>query len=342
MATDDYITVIAQLNGPELDEVPAGNLQFSRLLNDAGSCGFTLPILHKKVKRSLLEPGQREVHIYRAGTLVFGGHLGMADVSLGGDLRFSSDGYFARLKRRLIDNSLNYNNTDQFDIAWNLINYTQSKTNGDLGITRAGTTSGVNRDRKYLPWERTSVADAIIEFADMNNGYDFVIDPYKAWHPYYPSKGTHVTDYVFELGKNVGSLAYQLDTQSMANEISAIGAGDGKATCIAVAADTGQQAIYGLLQETISYTDIKSFAPLMDRAVEELRIRKNQRLQPQLAIQTDVPQWGQYDVGDKVWIKADWGYLDIDQEFRIITMEVQLNNEGREIVTVQFDEATEI
>jgi hypothetical protein len=127
----------------------------------------------------------------------------------------------------------------------------------------------------------------------------------------------------------------------MATEFSAIGAGDGKNTCIAVATASGQAAIYGLLQESESFTNIKRFEALQDRADARIQLLKKPRLQPNLSIWATIePELYTFSIGDRVNVKAQDGYIDINKQLRIISTVVALSNEGREAVTVQFDEET--
>ena len=339
--TPNYRVVVANINGSEIDEIQTKNLGFGFALNDPGSVDFTMHLMDPKCTQTLMDPGKREIHIYRGTSLVWGGYLWYAVPSLDEmQVRFSGEGYLSRFGRRTIDSTLTYTTVDQFQIGWNLIAFTQAKTNGDLGITRgSGATSGVTRDRTYPFWERSTVLDMLQELGAVDNGFDFEITPNRVYNNYFPSKGSTLGT-IFELGKNIDGLSYDIDASNMATEISAIGAGDGTNTCIAVAVDVTARGTFGLLQDTISVTDVKNFSTLQDHADEELRVKKGARWQPQLNVVTSDPPFGSFSVGDTATIEASQGFIQLNNSFRIVSITVQIDDEGQEQFQLYFDGIT--
>jgi hypothetical protein len=342
---NNYNFVIADLSGNELDEVPANNPVWVDVLNDSGTASFTLPNRHPKALRSLLPVGQCELHIYRTNQLVWGGHLYTAQAQSEADVRFGFSGYFERLKRRYVDSSQNFQGVDQFSIAWNLINFTQTKANGALGMgwTRFSTApSGVVRDMNYPFWERSIIGQNIIDLSALNNGFDFEVTALKEWKTYYPSKGAIIT-MPLEYGKNIDGISIMEDASDNANVYAAIGAGDGKSTCIAVAFSTTNEAAYGLLEQSDSFTSVKHFAILQDRATEGLRMKKAPRKQPALSVLLNKdPLPYTYFVGDRIMVYANEGYLNVNQQFRVISITHELSNEGRESITLDMDDQVSV
>jgi len=339
--TPNYRVVIAALNGAEQDEIQTQNLTFGFALNDPGGCDFTMHYRDPKCTQSLMDPGKKEIHVYRGTTLVWGGYLWTATPSLDdGSVRFGGEGYLSRLKYRTIDSLLTYAATDQFQIGWNLIAFTQAKTNGDLGFTRfSSSTSGVTRDRTYVPWERAVIFDMLTEMSGSVSGFDFEITPLKEYKNYYPSKGATL-GLQYELGKNIDGLSYDIDASNMATEVTALGAGDGSNTCIAVSVDATARATFGLLQETISLTEIKTFSFLQEQADEELLIKKGARWQPQINVSNSDPPFTSIAMGDIVTLKANEGYIQLNNAFRATSMQVQIDNEGQETYQIMFDGIT--
>lgn len=70
---------------------------------------------------------------------------------------------------------LTYDATDQASIAWALINDTQRRTNGNLGISNGSSPTGVLRDRTYQVGD--AVADRIQELSETLDGFDWDIVP---------------------------------------------------------------------------------------------------------------------------------------------------------------------
>jgi hypothetical protein len=339
-----YRVVVADRAGTELDEVPAKNLQYSFTLDDAGTCYFQLPLLDASCKRSLLDPGKREIHVYRGDTLVWGGDLWAAQVSelsQGQVVQFSAAEYYERLRHRIIDVTKDYKGWGQVDIAWDLIAFTQAKTGGNMNITR-GTTpaTGIVRDVRYPAFDRTTVADAIDAIVRLNDGFDFKITPDKTFKTFYPSKGSLKDSIVFEVGKNVSSISYTIDAADIANKIDAVGGGSGQDACYASAIDTTSRGDYGLMELAFQFSDIRSFALLQKRADNRLRLYKKPRYQPEFGVwlQAKDPDYGSFLEGDTVRVRGNYGYVSLDQNFRIVGLEYHQDNDGREAASVFLDD----
>lgn len=330
-----YRVVIAGLDGGAYDEVPAKNLQFTYVLNKPGSIGFTLPLRHPKTNPTTLAPGKREIKVYRDGVLVWGGYLWDAQIS-GEEVRFGGEGYFSRLKHRYISTTVTFTQQDQTDIAWSLINTTQSTD--DLGFTDAHSTTGILRDRTYIGAERKFIAEAIEQLSAVEDGFDFEITPAKEFKTYYPKKGQNIA-VIFELGKNIRSYECQWLASNVASEITAIGEGQGDASLLSVASDVVATSEFGLLQDTRSFKDISVQSTLDKHATEELRLAKQARVIPGVQLVTQDPPWGAYGVGDQASLRIRNGYTQINDIFRISVINVQVSNEGFEAIGINFDEA---
>jgi len=330
---------IANLAGTVLDTIPARNPTWSYTLNEAGAASLFIPLNDAKAVRSLIDVGLRELHVMRDGVRVWAGYLWLAQAQASDNtLRLGFEGFFSMLFRRHVDATLKYVNVDQFDIAWNLIAHAQGKTNGYMGFTRfSAAASGKTRDRTYPFWERTNIGEELIALSEVGQGFDFEITPTKEWKTYYPSKGATLTaDY--ELGNNVATMYLEEDAGELINSYSAIGAGDGKNTCIAVALDSTSAAAYGLREASGSFTNVKHFSTLQDRANSQLALQKDLRVQPQLSVMFDDFAPFTHVVGDRVDVIGDFGWIEINRSMRITTMTYALTNDGREACTVQFDE----
>jgi hypothetical protein len=253
-------------------------------------------------------------------------------------MRFSGEGWFSKLRRRYIDSKKKYTAQDQFTIAWDLIDFTQTKTGGNLGITRfSAATSGVTRDRTYQAWERKNVGEALEELAAVQNGFDFEITSDKQWKTYYPKKtASGVHDFV--LGKNIRGFAIDYDANETDTEITAMGDGEEAKMLLSVAVDTAARTEFGLLQDTRDFRDISKQSTLDAHATEELRLAKIQRVQPNIQVFTDDPPWGSFAVGDNARLDIKKGYVQLEQVFRITTITVQVSDEGNEAVGVFFGE----
>lgn len=335
----EYQCMVADLSGNLIAEIPFLNPSFSYVLNDSGTASFVLPVRHEKCTQQIMAIGEREIYIEKGGSRVWGGHLYAAEANTDGEVRFSCEGWLGRLKRAYLDKnpSLRYVNTEQFDIAWGLIAYYQSQTGGNIGIQRAAIPpSGVKRDRTFPFWERSKIGDELIALTGVARGFDFEITANKIFVPYYPSQGSAQL-YPYELGHNISGMSWSLDASAMATQFSALGAGDASNTCIAVATNPIAVSRYGLLQESESMTDIKYFATLQDRANGQLKLKDHPSSQPQLSAFFYDENPFTNRVGDRVPLKADYGFIQINAPYRVISITYELTTDGREAVTVAFD-----
>jgi hypothetical protein len=341
----DYRVVIRDLESVPLDEVPAKNLQYSEALNDVGNCSFVLPINHEKCTMTLLDPGKREVVVYRDNALQWGGYLTRPEITVDenedAQVRFSCDSWFSRFFRRYIKETLKYTNVDQLSIAWNLIQSVQNQTGflADMGIVRhdPGESSGILRTRKYFAYERPVLGDSLRDISEMNSGFDFEVTPARRWKTFYPEKGV-ATDYIFEYGKNMGNLSFSGDSSDVISEITGLGAGEGRNRCMAVWRATETLNEFGLLQRAEEFENIKHYDAMSARVRSALRFSKYPRLQPQMTFETDDPPFGSWTLGDRIRVVADYGYIDINRIMKVVAQNVQVSDEGHEAIQVFFDD----
>lgn len=286
-----------------------------------------------------LKEGERVVNITRDASLIWAGYLWDAEGGTEtGTIRCTCEGWSSMLYHRLIDVDKTYNDFEQFDLAWDLIDFTQAKTGGNIGITRgAQADTGVLRTIKYRYWERRVIGEVIDELAAMNGGFDYEITPTKVFNMYYPRKGSLLAN-TFELDVNVHNIYQLRNAREVASEVHGIGGGDEKATCIAVVSDATALATYKLRQSAHDFGDIKHYNTMVRKTERYLSLHKRSTIQPQLGLIVSPPAVGTFGVGDRAPVVANAGYFAINATYRIIAYEVHLDNTGVEVVTVHFDE----
>lgn len=340
-----WSVVIAELDGYELDEVPATDFNCAFVLNDSGRCGFSLPMVHEKSTRSLIVPGQRNIHIYRNSDLFWGGRLWSVGLNSESDtIELAAGDWFSLFLKRHMDEAetddLKFQDEEQLDVAWKIIQWMQNVESYGIVRDNPAEDSGQLITVRYPHWERVKVGHALQELADSADGFDFEITPDKRWKTYAPERGQDI-GVVFELGKNIETISYVEDAQRVVTEMTALGGGSDRNRCIAVATDLDELANYGLLQDSVDYSDIKSYPRLIKKADAELRKYRRPVWQPTLVAKTEDPAWGEYELGDKPTVVAKRGYMDIDRRFRIIGINAKWNDVNTaESFEVYFDEAT--
>ncbi len=317
---------------------------FEIILNKSGAAGFTISTKDPKVSRDLFLLGNKELYIYRAGVLVWGGELCYSRVDLSAEseqIMVTAKGFFELLAKRFVGTSANprvFSNTDAGQIAWTIINESQTQTDGDFGITQGTIQTSKNRDRTY---EYKNLKEAIEGLSSLNikDGFDFEISPDKKFSVFYPRKGRDRNDIVFEWGVNILSFFETLDATDMANRVIVLGEGQGSEmkTSTRNAISTIQSA-YKIREKLLMYKDVKEQATLDDHGDKELSVKQVQQQIIGLKTKGNLePPFGAYTIGDSVRVRVKHGLLDIDNLFRIYGIRVRIDDEDEEDIELIFN-----
>lgn len=337
---NDLRIIVADLTSTKMDEVPGTNLTYAAGLNTPGPIGFSLPLEHPKCTRALLAPGERELWVMLDGTRVWGGYLWAARPDMNArTVEFAGADWLSMLDHRHIDVTQTFAATDQTTIAWDLINFTQTKTNGALGFTNGSTASGVPRDRVYYDYERKKILSALQDLAVLDNGFDFEITPDKVFKTYHPYKGVQRPAYVYELGKNIDAPVLNFDAQPVVTELTGVGTGIAEAMTIQVRSDAAGLAQFGLRQDSVSVSDVSDPSMLGDYTQEQLRKTKTtlETAEELHEIPTVDPPFGAVVVGDHVRFRAAQGYVTFDSIKRVVGRQVVLDPSGVLLARIAVD-----
>lgn len=113
-------------------------------------------------------------------------------------LQVAAVDYFALFQKRRTGADDIYTNVDPATIPWSLINTSQSKTHGNLGITQGATvTTGLSVSAEY---KYADIKQSISDLSNLkvNDSFDFDIDYTKKLNLYFPTKGTTRLNVVFD------------------------------------------------------------------------------------------------------------------------------------------------
>jgi hypothetical protein len=328
------------------EEIPFDTVKFSHILNRPGGFSATLPLRHTKATRDNLGPGRTAIHVERDGVIVWSGILWTAKASIdNATLELGGEGWWSYFRRRLVTTTQTFLAADAFLIARTLINNAQAVAGGSMGIAVGAETCGVLRDRTYFHYERKPVAEAVEQLAGVQNGFDFAIDVAyvgttitKTLTLGYPRRG-RITPIIFELGTNIEGLTQEVDATRQANKVDALGTGEGDTMLIATAADPSALTLYPLLEDVVTFKDVSVINTLTAHAASALtnRAQPVTRLPTLLAVQVNPDAGlGNYITGDSVQVKAQVGWLGLDERMRIQGYTVTVDTEGRERVAVEF------
>lgn len=177
------------LSDSDIAELELSNVKFDRRIIQPGSFTATIPVTNldtaSQVKK--IVPARTVVHVYRDadiwGTYIIwqvrvgSSNRGPVTVTLSGATLESW------LYKRIVDIDLTFDNVDQYDIARTLLDNAQTgwtpyEASANLGIIASTNDSGVLRDRTYLLSDAASVGQRLTELANVDNGFEYMIQTY--------------------------------------------------------------------------------------------------------------------------------------------------------------------
>lgn len=345
------------LTGEVKDELPFGNVQYSRILNRPGAFSATIPTTHIKATAANLAPSQTAVYVQRDGVIVWGGILWTRKAQIGdaGVVTVGAEGIWsywcgpsgASNRGRFLKANKTYTNVDQLFVARDLLSWSMARP-GSLQMNLGTETSGALVTRQFYGYERRNIGQEIQSQAAEANGYDFSIE--SAWvgnvientfYLHYPTQGRR-SELTFGLGVNIADLTEQVDGTTQANDVEYMGAGQGSSLMFGHAQDYSLVgSTYPVLEAEYQDTsntqqwslDAEAKSILVDNvrpfeSLPTLTARVSANLQP-----------GAFVTGDQVQVKAQYGCVDVDGWYRITSYTVTVDSEGGESVSIAFESA---
>lgn len=337
--------------GTILGELPAVSMEYGETLGGAGRWSATIPLESNPPRLVLPSIGggstelssdldlitsetvataRTQVWFERDGVLLFPGILWTAKADIGANtLELAGEGPHSYFRRRLIRSTRSFTATDQLTIARTLIQEAQAAVNTNIGVAAETATSGVLRDRTWLGYERKWVGEALEQLSAVEGGFDwrYAADwiggvPTATLRFTYPATGRR-TAHVFEVGTNCSLLSYDEDGTTATNLVDALGAGDGDDSLISSAANAAMQGPYRILEAVVAFSDVRNVDTLTIHAQRRLARGAGPIRHVELETFPDAdPALGAYIVGDQVTVKAERGWVQLDDWFRIVEMSV--------------------
>lgn len=278
-----YAIEIVDPNGQLVADLSglAQNIKLIKSRNEADELSFTmnLPAFEKYCKSLFLPPAsvlyidRNEVRLKRNGVYLSGCQINFTNISIDSNqmmLEVRASGFLSLFKYRYTDIERSFSGVEATTVAWTLIDETQSKTNGDFGITQGTMATVGNITRQYSRAEiKTALQDLTntpLKSFDMEFTYDKVFNTYA-------SIGSVREDIVFEYPNNIIGLTVQNDGTQIGNSILAIGAGFGQLSETFVQdADANSQINYFLREKKILFNASSNEDGSVDDAAEIARL----------------------------------------------------------------------
>jgi hypothetical protein len=362
-----YRLISADLvTGTRIAEISLQGLSYSARLNDVGTLSGTLQLpaptsaanrTQAAVLNDAVDEARRSLIVERDGVIVWAGVVWLSPYEDTNQTRsVQAAELWSYFRKRVVDYSQTFAATDQLAIAQSLITKAQASSGGNIGVTVGAETSGIVRDRIYNRYELKPVGEAVEQLAEVQNGFDFAIDP--AWisgalvatlRLSYPRRGRNYreTGHVFELGRNMIKFEWPSDGTRAANKVWATGNGEGDAMLITSASDASQLAPvssggagYPLLETVFANKDVSVQSTLDAAAQGRLATTATPVVLPKITVRADVdPILGSYITGDAARIIIPPNVSPrfpngLDTYRRIVGWDVSVSDEGAEEIAL--------
>ncbi|MEU7186438.1 hypothetical protein [Streptomyces sp. NPDC045369] len=226
-----------------LDQLPVQGASFDDFIGKTGALSGTIPVadaaMAERIKRAVM-PGRTALWVERGRDLWWGGIVwtmtpgvddrGAVTVAI---QAATFDSYW---DHRILRDTQEARQADQFDIARDLATYAGRQDGGDIGIRIDYTkTSGVLRDRTYSRYDSIRLREALDQLASVENGFEWRVQVYrdaatgervKRLQLGYPTIEAGAAPVMLTYPGNVLSYSWPQDATGMANTWQSRGATD--------------------------------------------------------------------------------------------------------------------
>lgn len=327
--------------------IPFANLSYAHVLSDAGSAVIGAPAHEPTglVIEDNIKAAQRHIEIMRDDVRVWAGRIWNTEVTApGGIVSFDAKGYYELLRRKynLPKNETHWDDTDVWDIAWDIIEYCQSLRT--MGITRGmgGESTKPHTDYDWNWYDFSSAAEAIEQVATLpGKSFYFRIDEDRTWLTY--TKPGPETGVFALTTDNIVSLTVRKSGDDTARETIVRGQGSGVDTHYAhTLLDEGGDT-YGRIMILIDRPDVRSDNTLADLADLAATRHSNVRIQcdAEIEVGPDSPfeeaDWEAFGPGESIQVTYEDGFIQVDDYLRVAAKTVSIDGTGKPKHSITFD-----
>jgi hypothetical protein len=327
--------------GEFVARIPFYNLQFEVGFNGPTGIRWSTPLYHDQVSFATLEPGYHEVYVKRNGVTVAAGPVwDLTPTTDSKAITCSAMSLEDYLDVRLIQD-VSYVTIDQVNIAWALINDSQGRTDGALGITSGTLGTGITRSIDYKTYDGKYILEAIQDFSQLDDGFDFWINPStRAFNAIYPRPAVDRKLHLV-YPQHISSYAVMYQGKYTRNRIVV----QGPDPNYAVGINTTNRAHFGLREYADSLKDAATSDELTKYTTHVTDARSQISNYPSLVLR------GQYlnifdsnviQFGDLVMVTIQDGYVQFNQRLRYMGGQVTVNKSGDETIVMYTQDLREL
>lgn len=349
--TSKYSLIIRTSGGTELAELAglADERRFTVSRNRAEQISWRIELgafqqyLYKVNKSALelLAVNQNEIVVKRHGVPFVAGQIAQLETVVQDNQRYvdvKAVGFLDLFAKRLTSANDVHTAQDAGALAWELIDDSQTLTNGDYGITQGTIETTTNRTRTY---EYKPVKQAIIDLSEVYGGFDFEFTHDKKFNVF-AAQGARLESRVLQYPGNIKSMRIPRSGIYMVNEVLVRGSGFGLAQLRDTVDDTTTQSTYKLRQEILDHPIVVEVDTLTEIGEEYVAANKDILELPQIVIDGNQdPTINSFWVGDEVRLVINEipTANHIDGFYRIEQLEVVVDRNDSEEIKLTLSEA---
>jgi hypothetical protein len=289
----------------------------------------------------LLSSKLMELYIERDGTKIFYGVLSKMEIVPLKDgsrsITLEAVSWIGLFTKRIVGVPKTvYSSTDAGQIAWDLINDSQTSDApySDWGITMGSITASVNRDRTYR-FDRIYDQIVALSNANLDNGFDFEIDTLKQFNVYYPQKGQNRPNVVFN-ESNIYNYRWKKPlVLELTNKVHVQGAGfNDEVLYVTRTADAAYRSPFGTLEDRLNEKTIETTGNLASKGDRKLAEEQAPIIEFDITHEDDAIQWSDYLLGDNV--KVNMPFLDMANVYKRVVKRKFDMDEGRPLIQIEL------
>lgn len=349
-----YVFIIRDSSGNEYEFEKALNRGWERYENNVGRCRFTIPYNDVKLTTSSVPVGNfSRIFIYRNNTLVWNGFVAyVTDTKDGTDVyglswhevfKWYGVGYNTTYTTQKIGSQiiepiydLQVAKADDIFSAFLTKGTIQNPyTTGSSSTEKTITRTVFNESFFQLLQDMVSAssADSPSGAWVQNTVWDISLSATAPTFSFMRDVGTDKSDVVFELDSEIVDFNFQVDLRSIHNDITGYAIQEGPKVITDNQADATSKTNFYRRELYPYFGTVTTSTELTEKTKNNLKVLKDTQRYINIKFAAGLTPFDGYVMGDSVKVRINRGRVSLDDFFRVVGMEVQIDNNGVETVT---------
>jgi len=351
-APPTYVVLIKSKDGTNTYEFRGvSDIAWEWYENDVGRCVFKIPA-NDRILNSTAIPANtfQEILIFRNGTLIWQGFVAYVfdvvdsctiyGLTFTEFLKWYRDGYKTVYTSKKIGSEFI---SPIYDIIAAVDNSVFARiTKGtiqDPYVTSTSTAKTVTKtvyDEPFFELLQDMVAisraDSPVGAWKQDSVFEITFSETAPTFNFWRDVGTDRSDVVFQLDSEIVDFSYGTDFRFVQNDVKGFAVVTGPSVITSSQVDTTSVTSYYRRQLSPYYGSLTGQSQLDEKSKDFLQTYKDPTRHFSITLAAGMTPFSGYNMGDGVKVRISRGRINLDEFFRVVGMEVQLDNKGVEIV----------